>query len=247
MRNVFQKQICRRSLRIISASAPLFFFLFTFVLEGCAPGPHLKPAPEARRVAGVKKAAVVDAFGVRIIARGDAWSGNPTILRQILTPIQVTLENRSGRPIQIGYNHFALVGAAGLHAVALPPQKIETPARVPAIAPPAVPAFSHQRFLVAPYDSPFLGTYLVPWSNPFAFDPVYYQQYYALQPIRLPTPEMLRKAIPEGVLDDNGRLSGFLYFQPIGKENSRVTFNAELVDADTGERLGAASIPFLVE
>lgn len=219
----------------------------SMLVAGCARGLHLKPAPEAQQLSGDKKGAFVDTFGVRVIARGRAWSGNPPNLEEILTPIQITLQNRSGRAIRVQYNQFALVGATGIHSPALPPDQIEPIEAVPTLSPPSVPDFSHQRFYVAPYQPPFLGRNVIPWSDPFAIDPVYYRQYAALWPFRLPTEEMFRNALPEGVVQDGGRLSGFLYFQKPGKEVSRVSLTADLVDAKSGETLGMVSIPFLVK
>jgi hypothetical protein len=55
---------------------------------------------------------------------------------------------------------------------------------------------------------------------------------------------MLAKAIPEGVIEANGRLTGFLYFQQV--QGDTVTFTMELVDAKTGESFGHIQIPFVV-
>lgn len=57
---------------------------------------------------------------------------------------------------------------------------------------------------------------------------------------------MLQKAIPEGVLEDNGHVRGFFYFQKIGEDVSRFSINAELVNAETGETFGMVTIPFIV-
>jgi hypothetical protein len=58
---------------------------------------------------------------------------------------------------------------------------------------------------------------------------------------------MLRRALPEGTLEDGGALDGFLYFQDVGEREGRVTLEARLVDARTGEQFGTLSIPFQVE
>lgn len=231
----------------MASSCLCLLLLVSMPVAGCARGPHLKPAPEAQQLFGDKKGAFVEAFGVRVIARGRAWSGNPPNLEEILTPIQITLQNRSGRAIRVEYHQFVLVGATGIHSPPLPPDQIEPIEAVPALSPPGVSDFSHQRFYVAPYQPPFLGRNVIPWSDPFAIDPVYYRQYAALWPFRLPTEAMFRKALPEGVLQDGGRFSGFLYFQKPGKEISRVRLTAELVDAKSGGTLGMVSIPFLVK
>jgi hypothetical protein len=58
---------------------------------------------------------------------------------------------------------------------------------------------------------------------------------------------MLESALLEGVIEDEGYVkSGFLYFQEVSEDLSRVTFTFELVNAATGERFGAIRIPFVV-
>ncbi len=224
----------------------LILFLIALIAEGCA-RPGLRPAPEAEITPGKRKEAVAEASGVRMIAKGRGWSGNPTNLESILTTIQVTLQNQSGRPIQIRARQFVLVSPTGVRSAAFPPSKIQEVEEVPAIAPPMVPEFSHQRFYVAPYNLPYLGTEVIPWSDPFAADPVYYRQYYALWPVRIPTKEMFRKALREGVLEENGRLSGFLFFQKIERDTPRVTLHTDLIDAESGETIGTIRIPFVVD
>lgn len=222
-------------------------FLFGLLLTaGCARGPEIRPAPEARVVPGEEKGAVGLADGVRMVAKGDTWSGRPGNLEEILTPIEATIENRSGKPIQIRYNNFVLVSPAGFRSYALPPHKIEATTEEPVPTTPLTPGFFHRDFYVAPYHRPFYGPHLRAWSDPFFFDPLYYRRHYARWPVELPTDDMLRKAIPEGVLEDNGRVSGFFYFQNIGEDISRFSVNAELVNAETGETFGMVSIPFVV-
>jgi hypothetical protein len=55
---------------------------------------------------------------------------------------------------------------------------------------------------------------------------------------------MLRQALPEGTLEEGGSVTGFLYFQDVSEREGRVTLQARLVDARTGEQFGTLSIPF---
>jgi hypothetical protein len=64
---------------------------------GCAMGPELTPAPGAKQVAGREDTAVAEVAGVRTVVRTDAWTGVPAVLPE-LTPLQVSMENHSGRP-----------------------------------------------------------------------------------------------------------------------------------------------------
>jgi hypothetical protein len=53
--------------------------------------------------------------------------------------------------------------------------------------------------------------------------------------------------MPEGVLAEGGYLrAGFLYFEEVDEELSRLDFTFELVDATNGERFGTIRIPFSV-
>lgn len=45
----------------------------------------------------------------------------------------------------------------------------------------------------------------------------------------LPTERMIRRALPEGVLEPGGAVAGFLYFDEVDDETRRITFEADLV------------------
>ncbi len=54
------------------------------------------------------------------------------------------------------------------------------------------------------------------------------------------------KALPQGVLDKDGIVSGFLYFEKVDSDAGRVDFIYELTNAVTGEDRGKIIIPYLV-
>ncbi len=70
--------------------------------------------------------AYAEVAGVRIWAQSE-WSGSPPRLWDTLSPVKVTLENHSGRPLRVGYREFSLVGASGFHYSALPPFPVQAP------------------------------------------------------------------------------------------------------------------------
>ncbi|QDG49522.1 hypothetical protein FIV42_01850 [Persicimonas caeni] len=76
----------------------------------------------------------------------------------------------------------------------------------------------------------------------------YYSRYYPLYAeYQLPTGEMLVRALPEGVIDPGGRITGFVYFEDlesIEPTPDRVTFRYVLVDAEANRRFGVVEIPF---
>jgi hypothetical protein len=57
---------------------------------------------------------------------------------------------------------------------------------------------------------------------------------------------MLDRALPDGVVEPGGRVGGFLYFQRLERPGP-FTFSVDLVDAKTGQRFGAITIPFVAE
>lgn len=60
----------------------------------------------------------------------------------------------------------------------------------------------------------------------------------------LPTPEMLRRAVPEGMIEPGGELAGFLFLERIDPREDRVRFRADRVNARSGESFGEVTIPF---
>jgi hypothetical protein len=205
--------------------------------------PELTPAPAANRVLGLEDAAMAEVAGVRTIVRAGAWTGVPAALPE-LTPLQTSIENRSGRPLRIQYHQFALVTPSGRRYAALPPYKIEGTAV--SSGPIMAPGFPYRDFSFAPYYNP-RPLELPGWPGPFPYDPDYGSRYYSLWRAPLPTEDMLEKALPEGVLAEGGYLqAGFLYFEEVDEELSQLDFTFELVDATSGERFGTIRIPFTI-
>jgi len=78
--------------------------------------------------------------------------------------------------------------------------------------------FDYRYFRVAPHYRTVYPSLSVYTADPFFFDPYYYSHYYPYWQrvrIELPTREMLRRVLPEGVLAEGGRLEGFLYFERV--------------------------------
>lgn len=205
-------------------------------------------------------AAVAEANGVRLVADGDSWRGNPSNLENIVTPVQVRLENQSGRPLRIDYKDFVLVGASRFQYAALSPFQLReeglsavggsgyrSSAAVSLGVGVGYGGWGHHH---GPFRHGFgwggwgwgPGWY-DPYWGPGWYDP-FYGPYVYRPPEPLPTRDMVRRALPEGTLDTGGTLTGFLYFQNVGDREGQVTLEAHLVDARTGEQFGTLSIPF---
>jgi hypothetical protein len=52
--------------------------------------------------------------------------------------------------------------------------------------------------------------------------------------------------LPEGVLADGGQISGFLYFENVTRNESRLTFKADIDDVRQGDDVAEIDIPFRV-
>ena len=107
-----------------------------------------------------------------------------------------------------------------------------------------MPGFAAHRFLLLrPYGRWYPAYPL--WDGPFDWDPLFYDQFYATWEPPLPTPDMLNEAVPEGVLQPGGHLAGFLYFHKLKRNEGRVIFAEDVIDADTRQRIGTARIPLI--
>jgi hypothetical protein len=227
--------------------------LACLLLAACMPA-RLKPAEEASTLPNAPLAAVTEQDGVRMVVEPGAWSANPENLESRILPLKVSITNNNSRPVRVRYSDFTLEGN-GLRYTPLPPIEIrgrvtetaDRPVYVPSwrspFYSPFEPRFSHYHFHVAPWYAPYyMG--MSAWPRPWRYDPFYYDTYYPRWNVNLPTSEMIELAIPEGVIEPGGRVSGFLYFQPISGDLERVTFKAQLMDGNGGQRLGALELPF---
>jgi hypothetical protein len=223
-----------------------------WVVAGCIPEAQLRPQPDARSLAGDPSAAVAEAAGVRLIADGAAWRGNPGNLERRLTPVEIRLENQSGRTLSIRYELFDLVGESRFHYSALSPLDMEE-ARD---AGPVCVAGYAPRYSLGLYGSwgprrglrgrsPWRPWWPGPFYDPF-YDPFYGPPPYVRCEEPLPTEDMMDRALPEGSLENGGTVAGFLYFQGVADRERQVILQARLVDASTGEPFGELRIPFQV-
>lgn len=224
------------------------------LLQSCAAEPPaLRPAPGANILVDDGSAATASADGITVIAEPDRWPGRVDI-EEIVTPMQVTIRNESDYNLRIRYSDFALVSGPGMRLAALPPYEVEGTVTAPQLSGQYgivhSPAFRAYNFRIAPYYRSIYPT-LSPYAfSPFYADPFYYSYYYPhwrSYRIDLPTPEMLRRVLPEGVLEPNGELQGFLYFENVDNlpADTEVSFHAELTDATSGQRFAMLQIPFI--
>jgi hypothetical protein len=209
-------------------------------LGGCSA--TLAPAPEAQRVPGPGAGAVAREAGIQVSAHVNAWRSWPPSLEGILTPILVTLRNDGTVPVRLRHDDFALVIAPGVRMIALGATQITGFAIEPAST------------VVGPAGglSAGVGAYR-DWGpgSPYALGGLFYDDFFPGYPLNLhvplPTPEMLTLALPEGALDPGATAEGFLYFDRVKRKAGRVSFEATIAMALSGERLGVVTIPFVTD
>jgi hypothetical protein len=235
------------------------------LVSACSHVPVLQPDPAASLAPGSTDVATAQVAGVRLFVSGDKWNADPQNLGDVFTPVQVTIDNNSNRALRLAYEEFKLNGSTGFVHAALPPLQakgvVNQAARrdtkrsivlasyeqATGDAPTIVPAyFEHDGFYVAPH---LMWGYpgWDAWPGAFPYDPLYYDQYYAYWPEHLPTKAMLSDALLEGAVQNGGKVTGFLYFQPVTSSEPRVSFEMDLVDANNGQTFGHVSIPFDVK
>jgi hypothetical protein len=241
-------------------------------MVGCATTPVLKPAPGDTLAPGKPNVAQADVAGVVVLVNGNAWNGDPSDLGQLFTPVMVTIQNNSGKSVRVSYADFSLSNSTGFTSAAIPPIQAKgqisraTPrsSKIPvqlAVYQPQLPGegtlsgrvqlaafehgYDHDGFMVAPHFSAFYPGWEA-WPYSYPYDPFYYNSLYAYWPEQLPTQDMLSKGLPEGVVQNNGKISGFVYFKGVGNQESSVTFAMNLVDATNGQPIGQVTIPFAV-
>jgi len=213
-------------------------------LAGC--GGRLQPATTAQLMPGGGKTAVVTVEGVTVMARANAWRGFPSDLDRQLTPILVTIRNDRAESVIVMFGEIALMAPNGRRFAALPPQTIEGTVVEPVSAFPAaagrLEVFPERDR--APLDPAYrMGTGMS--SAPYGWDAGYGGPTYAT--VRLPTKDMLARALPSGPIRPGEIAQGFIYLERVGPEGISLELVLPLVDAARGESLGQARIPFVFQ
>jgi len=203
----------------------------------------LTPAVGATPASGPGDGAEAIAAGVRVAAHAQAWHFDPPDLETKATPILLEFTNNGDRQILVRYDHIRLTDAAGHQLDVIPPYNVEGTVSVPVTV---QQPYYFGRYTYAPYLYRFSPTY-VRYNGGFAYDPQYYQPYVTIYTdVALPTPEMLQRALPEGVIPPGGTAGGFVYFKKLHRGGEKLlTLRVDLIDQNSGEVVGTAKIPFI--
>ncbi len=217
---------------------PIAVVLSAFAVGACAHEKVLQPGAGAALAPGLKNVAEAATAGVTIRVTGDSWKGDPQDLQGLFTPLRVTIRNESGKTLRVRYNDFRLSGASGSHYAAIPPEKAQQSLSVREAPSPPSPRLARWE--------PLHSSYLYPdaWAGPFGYEAPYNDQSYLNLPRRGRTQDLLSDALPEAVVQDGGRVAGFVYFQNVTRHESAVEFEMTLADASDGQAFGRVAIPF---
>jgi hypothetical protein len=206
---------------------------------------RMLPASTARVVSDAPGFAVVEQDGVRLVASGDDWSGPPADLPKHLTPVKVRIVNHSGKAVQILYERFVLAGGRGHRYRPLPPVPLFHDRPFDAVAA-LRPSFATENFFVRPAYRDVYPS-IPPWPTRLPADDRFYERQCKLWGDDLPTVEMQRLALPEGVLADGGELTGFLYFENATRRERKVQLEADLREGEGQGQVTSIAIPFQIE
>lgn len=226
------------------------------VLAGCSTEGRLRPsvAPGIVLSRG-GRAATIEEQGVRLSANGSSWKRDPWNLPRYVTPVELSLENHSGRTLRIQYAQFELLGEA--RYIALNPRFLSTYAPEPfSEAGTSHHSSTGRRELASLRSLASVQDEEPEQPSPPRREPVSEEEVSRdLRRNTVPsggdtsgrdTGEVQRLSVKEGLLEDGACLSGFLYFQNVGANERQVTLQARMVDANTGETFTTLRIPFEV-
>lgn len=175
------------------------------------------------------------------------WSGDDFI-QQKVTPLRISLSNHSNAEVHVRYSDFGLVNEQRRWHAALPvvlTRGVVASKGIPGgvdsdrFEPGAFRAFRY-----APYYST-LDPNIEVYRGAFERDERYYTNYGPrARETQLPTRDMVKVALPEGVLMPGGYVSGYLYFQKIDTADDQVWLRANL--PTSGEDVEASPITFQI-
>jgi hypothetical protein len=157
--------------------------------------------------------------------------------------LRVTIQNRTDRMLNIRYKDFALGSRSGERLEVLPPfdLALKEPMPIPDNYP-----YAWSGFQLAPH---LVNYYRGFWNTTVKVDHdvAYYDEHQPrLVAITSVTDAMRRHALPEGILEPDGHITGVLYFvNPRSYELSIMT--ASFADAQSGRRVVALDVPLAAD
>ena len=204
--------------------------LSALAFSACAHSDQRPPVAGGWAPHGFGQALVGENAGVRLRARLHAWNGDPPTLSRYVLPVWIQIENHSGRALWLRYDAFRVEDPNDSQATlsALSPFAVKGKAIIPVSAVP--PEFG--------VEDTWMGTWLEPGVDDSLAN-MHWQE-------SLPTREMLRRAIREGVVADGRKVAGFVYLPRTNQDPAALTLSADLVYALTKQSFGRIEIPLAI-
>jgi hypothetical protein len=161
---------------------------------------------------------------VEVSASADAWRGWPRDLWRVVTPIHVVIDNRGAVPLRVLPGNFTLVvdGQRSLAAT--------DPIDVRGVTDEPPPDSTGSRFGIP---SPGYADWALQAGAPTGSGEPQPGEHFPL-----PTPEMLERALPEGVVEPGQSASGFVYFERPPARAAALALAFRLVNDQDGEPRG---------
>jgi hypothetical protein len=197
------------------------------LLGGCVHLAPFAPVIPAQAVRDDPRSATAEAAGVRMTVHVGDWSGWPEDLDDFATPVEVQIENGSGRELQLRHPLFALLVPSGFRYDALSPREVRRLLRGLAYGYAGPGGWYYGAWGVYPWPGP-----LMPWPDAYPW--------FAWGP---PPPPPTPAPLPNGRLAPGGRVSLLVFFPVPATRLERCAFEADLVASD-GTRLGRIQVPF---
>jgi len=195
------------------------------LVSGCVHLPPFQPVEAAQSVAGDPTSATAEVAGVRLTVHAGDWEGWPSDLTDVLTPVEVFVENQSGQELDLRPGDFTLVVPAGVRYQPVGPGEVRARLRP-------------YRHAGAYYVGAF-GWY--PWPGYDRPWPRYYPYMWWGGPVP-PSAGDLPQPSPRTSLLDGGQASVLLFYPVPATSLSAVTLEAKL--STVGKvRLGEVKVP----
>jgi len=203
----------------------------TLTLLACSHNDNLVRPPDAMTPQRSSQSLLGESAGVRVVAKMQTWHGDPPTLSRYVLPVWVQIDNHSGKALLLRYRDISMASLndGQVTLAALVPAMVKGKATIPVADVP--PEFGLQ--------DTWMGTWLEPDFDDHLASRMSWQE-------NLPTKEMLRRAIREGVVADGKKVAGFVYFPRPKQDPAALTLRADLVDAATQLSFARVEIPLAI-
>jgi hypothetical protein len=179
----------------------------------------LRPADPTATIKDVPMQGQVEVSGVRLIVQADDWRSWPEAVQAYLTPIEVKIDNHSGKALRIRHQQYGLTLPNGRQFTALSAAAVEGKWRM-------ICDFGRCAEAQGVYPYVWLGL-----RGPGA----------AYPSVNFVGPDP--RPVPEGTIEPGGYASVMLFFDVPADQVNAFTFWADLED-DAGVKLGTRRLAF---